>query len=274
MKHLGLATLLLMLTACDGCSERERVNTQVEQDLDRILSRQFAPSLDAGLTQLAELEARLAPRLGVDDAALKEWAGLPTPTITHDELKTVVSLADVAQLRRLLPRVLEREVTVYGARWTERSIELELLRNDPELVRPEAYPPLLPAGSGGLCWSECRAQERRIVEKRALLTEFSERHHRLRQLRRADEAHRDEVNDQPTAGLRALLERVLDLPPPPGASVSLTRDRLRLCGARLDLAACERLGAKCTSQPACAPECASRAPELGPCGFTLEVNSP
>jgi hypothetical protein len=233
----------LSLAACEDCSDRQQLDLRTEAELDRVLSTQYATTYDAGVARLAALELELAPVLEVTPARLAELADATTVD-TSREFTVRVLVRDRARAHELLSTLLARHLEVVDVLETEDGLQVDVSLSDPAAVKPEAYPPWTPAAPDGVpCLAACRERTARIVEKRALLTDFATRLERLRQLNKVKRNVDEYVAREPTAPVIALLHQAVSRHFPAGTRIHFNSSIRRaagvvVCNAGLSLDRC------------------------------------
>ncbi|MFT3713086.1 MAG: hypothetical protein QM817_35985 [Archangium sp.] len=235
--------------ACSECSDRQQRDLMTERELDDALANNFAPSFDAGVALLAKLEIDLAPAIEVTPQRLAELAdaSIDDIRIENNEVRGV-RVADRSTARALIASLHARRIDVLWIRELDGGvldIDVELL-DRALLTSTSVFPTWLPDSSDGYpCLSDCKARIDRIVEKRALLTQFTTSLDRLRQLRRTQKWVDDVAKRAPTPEARALLDRVLAAELPAGTLIHShsevkTANSVTVCGSGLSIAACEQ----------------------------------
>lgn len=244
--------------ACSECSDRQQHDITTEKELDDALGRDFAPSFDAGVAELARLETALAPALEVTTQRLAELANVSIDDV-HTDNGTSVTVRDRATARALINGLRARRIQVLWMKELDDgalNVGVDLLDRE-YLFAPDVFPTWLPESADGYpCWSECKERIRRIVEKRELLTQFTTSLDRLRQLRRVERWLATETHPV-TPEAWNLLNRVVDARFPPGTmfhahSEVTTVTQVTVCRSGLSIAECEqRFDAGCVIADVC-----------------------
>lgn len=277
-----VAFLVVAVVGCADCSERTARDLSTLDEAERTLDRHLARSFDAGVAEVARLEARFAPLLEVDAQRAAGWAGEPVPRVTTTRLpdleelpRVVVTLSKREQARRLVKELLDREVVVERVSLTDGGVDVSFVTYDLAAVKPAVHRPWLPApGDLFPCFSECRERQRQLVEYAALEQRFEAELPRLRQLKWLERWRADDLTLVPRGPVRELFERLIEEELGPGTQVRVFSrgTRVAVCGSGRALADCERLapaGLRCAALPECNPKGECGDVTAAGCGFAI-----
>ncbi|MFO0599620.1 MAG: hypothetical protein U0228_30215 [Myxococcaceae bacterium] len=282
MRRWWVLGVLVAAFGCDDCSERAVSDRVTLSELKLAQAIGYASSWDAGVAEVARLEAVYAPLLEVRADTVGAWAGVPDASVTahRDDglVELTVRVPGFAEAGKLVGELQLRGAIVDRISVVDGGVEVEIAAYDLEGLTFPARPAFTLAPADAIpCLSSCQALQKEVIERRTLIEEFDAQLPRLRKLRRLERWRRDDEQLQPSPRARETIASLLDGGLREGSRVRALEkgQAVSVCGTGLRVEDCARFGAdaRCVASRWCAFDAGCEDPSVGPCGFEVRFGA-